>query len=138
MAAVEKELGREVVPFHLCHGDLTPWNALEVNGRLYIFDWEYADPDAPAGWDAVHFLFQTGMLLRKDQPQELLANLEAQEGMESVFACDGRFDAARLGPRKTAALLYCLGRLAFYAAGNSGQFNTLRTYAKLVQLLTLR
>jgi len=137
MAAVEKERGGEVMPFHLCHGDLTPWNTLKTNGQLYIFDWEYSEADAPAGWDAVHLLFQTGMLLRKDQPQELLANLEAQKGMESVFACDGRFDAATLGPRKTAALLYSLERLAFYAADNSSQFEKLRTYGKLIQLFTL-
>jgi len=138
MAVVEKELGSQVLPFHLCHGDLTPWNTLRTKGQLYIFDWEYSEADTPAGWDAVHFLFQTGMLLAKDQPRELVANLEAQESIEDPFPPIGRAPGPAPDARKRAALLYCLGRLVFYAADNSSQFEKLRTYAKLVQLLTLR
>lgn len=41
----------------LCHGDFTPWNTFFVNGRLYVFDWEYARYNAPPGYDLIHFLF---------------------------------------------------------------------------------
>ena len=39
----------------LAHGDFTPWNTFLVGQKLYVFDWEYAQPNYPLGYDAVHF-----------------------------------------------------------------------------------
>jgi hypothetical protein len=39
----------------LSHGDFTPWNTFFASGRLYVFDWEYAELDCPAAIDVLHF-----------------------------------------------------------------------------------
>jgi hypothetical protein len=39
----------------LSHGDFTPWNTFCAEGRLYVFDWEYAEAGAPAANDILHF-----------------------------------------------------------------------------------
>lgn len=39
----------------LTHGDFTPWNCFEQAGRLYVFDWEYAQDLWPVGFDLAHF-----------------------------------------------------------------------------------
>jgi len=53
----------------LVHGDFTPWNSFIQGGRLYVFDWEYAHPAWPVGFDLAHFLLAT--IPREQQPQEL-------------------------------------------------------------------
>jgi hypothetical protein len=37
------------------HGDWTPWNMAEVDGRLVVWDWERATTGGPIGIDAVHY-----------------------------------------------------------------------------------
>jgi len=59
----EKWKGREV-PIHFAHGDFAPWNALQINGRLYLYDWEYAQEEMPAGYDLFHFMVQVLMLVK--------------------------------------------------------------------------
>ena len=49
-------------------GFLVGFDAKEV----FLFDWESACLDAPAGIDLVHFLFQTGFLLKKLRSEKLL------------------------------------------------------------------
>ena len=48
----------------LVHGDFTPWNCFVQSDRLYVFDWEYANPAWPVGFDLSHFLLST---IRQDQ-----------------------------------------------------------------------
>ena len=48
--------GRALGPPVLSHGHFTPWNTFFVDGRLYVFDWEYAERSNPAGYDLIHFL----------------------------------------------------------------------------------
>ncbi|WP_194288440.1 hypothetical protein [Ornithinicoccus halotolerans] len=38
------------------HGDMVPWNAgRDRAGTTWLWDWEYSEPDAPAGMDALHW-----------------------------------------------------------------------------------
>lgn len=53
----------------LVHGDFTPWNSFVQCDRLYVFDWEYADPSWPVGYDLVHFMLAS--IPAERQPQEL-------------------------------------------------------------------
>jgi len=48
----EKDLGSG----SLSHGDFTPWNTFFVDGRLYVFDWEYTSEGSPPGSDLIHFI----------------------------------------------------------------------------------
>lgn len=44
------------LPVGLSHGDFTPWNTFMVKGRLYAFDWEYAEEAQPLSNDLIHFI----------------------------------------------------------------------------------
>lgn len=71
LESVRQEWIDQEVPFHFAHGDFAPWNALRINNRLYLFDWEYAQEEMPAGYDLFHFLVQTSRLVCKVNPQEI-------------------------------------------------------------------
>lgn len=65
----------------LAHGDFTPWNCFLPANRaapLAIYDWELALSDAPTGFDALHFVVQSGVLLRRVPPRKLLAEARAE------------------------------------------------------------
>jgi len=72
MEKIREQWRDKKVPLHLAHGDFTPWNAMLVNGRLYLYDWEYAKEWAPAGYDLFHFLVQISWLLEKKKPKEIV------------------------------------------------------------------
>lgn len=46
----------------LSHGDFTPWNTFVSKGRLYVFDWEYADDLYPASNDYLHFILNQPLI----------------------------------------------------------------------------
>lgn len=58
-----------------CHGDFVPWNVgRDADGRLWLFDWETAQLDVPAGLDTLHWLTNT----QGDQnPQTVSRRLES-------------------------------------------------------------
>jgi hypothetical protein len=60
------EAGYSDVPlkYGFCHGDFVPWNLARLGERLYIWDWENSEPDAPLGFDAVHYHFQVAFVGR--------------------------------------------------------------------------
>lgn len=47
------------MPVAMAHGDFTPWNSFLTGDRLYVFDWEYAHPTYPLGYDEIHFTLAT-------------------------------------------------------------------------------
>jgi hypothetical protein len=63
-ARVERGYGNAVLAFGTWHGDLVPWNLARLGQRLYAWDWESSGPDAPLGFDALHFYFQVGFVAR--------------------------------------------------------------------------
>lgn len=92
----------------LVHGDFTPWNSFVAGDRLYVFDWEYANPSWPVGYDLVHFMLAT--IPPGQQLQELpkvLKNLSA-----------AHFDHDEVTARRALLLslvchaVFYLGRLA--------------------------
>ena len=48
--------------FSFYHGDFTPWNTFEENGKLFVFDLEYASRSCPPYMDLFHFFEQVGRL----------------------------------------------------------------------------
>jgi len=64
-----------LVPFGWRHGDFAPWNTWLVDGRLFAFDWEYAQKGSPPARDFFHFLVQTGVLLYRWKPKHILQNI---------------------------------------------------------------
>jgi hypothetical protein len=72
---LDRSFGDKVVPFGLCHRDLTPWNTFFHDDKLYVFDWEYAKKDYPPLFDILHFITQDGLLVRKLKPEALVRNI---------------------------------------------------------------
>jgi len=70
---LEETLGDREITFALSHGDFAPWNMLWRGKEVFLYDWESACLEAPAGIDLIHFLFQTGFLLKKQRGYELLS-----------------------------------------------------------------
>lgn len=134
MRVVEERLNEVSLPFHFCHGDFAPWNAKRVNGNLFLFDWEYAQREAPAGWDLFHFLIQTQSLLKKEVPGQIVTSFQEggkahrwlKEFSESLALKDEH--------RRSLLILYLLERLSFYASNDNFNFKML---AKLSMMLNL-
>ncbi len=68
MERVLSRCGDKEIPFHFSHGDFAPWNAFLVSNSLYLYDWEYAFEDAPAGYDLIHFAVQKACLVEGRAP----------------------------------------------------------------------
>jgi hypothetical protein len=116
------------------HGDFAPWNAYKMNGKLFLFDWEYADREALGGWDLFHFIVQTLWLLEKRTPPEIY-NAVLKNEMNSQFM---ETYLEYLGLDKDAIhilfSLYLLDRLAFYASEEKTGFHKLQHLTNLVSL----
>ena len=49
------------------HGDFCPWNMMEKNQKILLFDWEMAG-NYPVGYDLFTYIFQTNFLLKPKRP----------------------------------------------------------------------
>jgi len=130
-------LGERSLPFHLSHGDFTPWNAQRLNEQLFLFDWEYAGWEAPPGYDLFHFTVQTARLLNKRSPWQTWKLIQPGETA-------GRWVAGHLESLGVSGveveplfLLYILERLVFYASERYSDGGTLQYFANLVNLVIL-
>lgn len=72
---LEETIGDKEITFALSHGDFAPWNMLwnKDKRQVFLFDWESACFEAPAGIDLMHFQFQTGFLLKKLRGKKLFS-----------------------------------------------------------------
>lgn len=77
------ELGELRVACGIMHGDFTPWHTRVHGGGLSLFDWESASWEAPASWDRLHFLAQTGCLLNRKH-----VNGNPSEDTDGGLACN--------------------------------------------------
>lgn len=64
----------------LTHNDFTPWNMYVQDGRLYVFDWEYASFCNPVGMDRCHFLVQSAFFEKKWTPAQVYEHIIAPDG----------------------------------------------------------
>ena len=112
-ARIKRVLGQirpvaETIPLCLAHGDFTPWNSFLQAGRLYVFDWEYATPAWPVGFDLAHFMLAT--IPPDQQPQSLPKLLEALASAH--FGGDRKASRQALILSLVCHALFYLGRLA--------------------------
>lgn len=54
LAQTMNVLNKEVC---FCHGDLTPFNILDQDGKIFVIDWEDFEPSAHYLYDLIHFRF---------------------------------------------------------------------------------
>lgn len=61
----------------LQHGDFAPWNIKETaNGEWFVLDWERGLLNGIPGWDWFHCALQTAILVRRENPGQVLTRLE--------------------------------------------------------------
>jgi hypothetical protein len=70
---IENAHGDVTLQFGSWHGDLVPWNLARLGRRLYAWDWESSTPDAPVGFDALHYYFQVEFVARGRPLEEAAA-----------------------------------------------------------------
>jgi hypothetical protein len=78
-------LTRAKVMLCLAHRDFTPWNTFVNEGRLFVFDWEFARPNWTPLTDAFHFILQKGILVDKAPPDVLWNRLMSGQSKEERF-----------------------------------------------------
>jgi thymidylate kinase len=132
--AVEAAFSAGAIPFHLTHGDFVPWNAVWLDGKAVLFDWEYADREGPPGYDIFHFLFQTWTLLDGRSPAWI------HDAVRESGACRNGIEehlrGLDIGKQLVGPLflLYLLDRLVFYGSGQWEHFSALPRLAALANL----
>ncbi|MCF8244688.1 MAG: aminoglycoside phosphotransferase family protein [Saprospiraceae bacterium] len=77
-----------LVPTTLAHGDFTPWNMYLGRDKLHVYDWELAGRQ-PLLFDAFHFVFQSGILLKRESfpvIKKALSELEKSAEIKALLA----------------------------------------------------
>ncbi len=132
-SAVERRLRSVELPFHFCHGDFAPWNAKQSRNGLYVFDWECADPQGPPGWDLFHFLTETGLLLQRATPRQLLDDIlsgPASDRLRKYL----QLISIREEWLAPLYLAYLVCRLSLYARVDEGYFRKRQQLAALTAM----
>ncbi len=70
--------GAEHLEYGLWHGDLTPWNIATHAGAISVWDWEFAAPDRPVGFDVLHAHFEDGRRRLHESDEIALRNLPSR------------------------------------------------------------
>jgi len=134
MPTIERALGDIQLPFHLSHGDFAPWNTFVRDGRLFLYDWEYSRPDAPAGWDLFHFIFQTNVLLENKRADELYKVIFRKTHNSVTKQYWGKLGVGE-DTAKTLFRLYVFEKLSLEASEEEGNLQKLNQLSKIVFLL---
>ena len=72
------------IPCCRCVGEFTPWKLTCAGQELRVVDWSGSIPDAPALWDAFHYILQSGIHIHRRKPKDILHDLRRLEGSELV------------------------------------------------------
>ena len=76
------QLSRKLADFSfhpvIFHGDFAPWNIkVPPHGKVWnVLDWERGDLVGIPGWDWFHYVIQSGILVHKQTPGQLLQKIE--------------------------------------------------------------
>jgi hypothetical protein len=99
-SALAADLGssRHIVPVaSRWHGDFSPWNvARDGEDRLWVWDWESSEVDAPAGLDSLHWEFSRQRLRADD--------IDAMSLTATVSGAISALAAFGVGPKGRALL----------------------------------
>lgn len=115
LAHVGNKFQDSPLPLALSHGDFTRWNVREDHQTLYVIDWEEAAFRAP-GHDLFNLLFSEVLQVRKQGPDEVIADFTEAIGEHASGTCASYFDATLHGsPLKPEllAILYLAEKIAY-------------------------
>lgn len=131
---IDKTFGNMLLPFHISHGDLAPWNAYIKDEKLYLYDWENSRSDAPGGWDLIHFTTQTNIFLKKRNINELCKTIlsDTYSSLTKPY-----WDKIGIGKDafNTLFVLYMLERLSIASSEGAGSFHEINQFSRIINLL---
>ena len=100
--------GRLVHPV-IWHGDLAPWNIRQTpGGEWVVFDWESSETAGVPGWNWIHYVVSSGVLIERLTERALVSKLErllTSEPFRAYLAAAGAD-----GIEREIALAYLLYR----------------------------
>lgn len=130
MTSVLSYYAKKEVEFSAYHADFTPWNMLVEDGKLFVFDWEYAKLSYPPYLDVFHFFTQIAIL---------------EQGVDDailIYKIYQKYKCILLGGiriQDKAYLCYLLHIIYFYFKRNNGLFSTndhsYRCWISLINIL---
>jgi hypothetical protein len=131
---VEQRIGVCRLPACLAHGDFAPWNVRIQAGRLFAFDWEYAQAGANPLHDFLHFHLMSRLARHRPLGTRFMAPLLSRAGRhaDSVFG-------VRSGVAEAAGALamhYLLDVITFYVEASrclDPRHPVLRAYLRLLE-----
>jgi hypothetical protein len=93
MQLVQRSIADKSLQYVMAHGDFVPWNTkLQLNGSLFIFDWEFSRSDVPPLYDFFDFIIWSGFVGYKKQPDEVLKNLREKTTRDMMKNLAAQFD----------------------------------------------
>ena len=95
----------------IAHGDFTPWNSYTSKDKVYVYDWELAT-ELPLLYDAFHYIFQTGILVKKVPFTEIKKEVDRfrQEPSTQILLAKFQLDFEQ------AYRFYLLRNISYYAS----------------------
>jgi hypothetical protein len=109
----EQELVGKFIPFGLCHRDFTPWNTLMEQGRLHVFDWEYAVEEGIPFWDFFHFVLFPAILMQRCSGGQIIRRLSGGRMKQNLELYAQKIDIdIKLAP--AFLLMYLIEVSCFY------------------------
>lgn len=134
---LDESIGDRTLSFGLCHRDFTPWNTFFHDGKLYVFDWEYAGREYPPLLDVCHFIIQDGILVRKLNQSQLIKRIKKEHRLIINY-----FNAVSVDSELASPLLICylLDISLLYIEREKGEklserFKTYETWGALMDLV---
>lgn len=131
---IERRIGGRSLPACLAHGDFAPWNVRLRDGRLFAFDWEYAQAGANPLHDFLHFHLMGRLARHRATGARAMALLLSRAGQHADAVFGARSGVAQAaGP---LALHYLLEVVTFYVAASrrlDPRHPVLRAYLGLVE-----
>jgi thymidylate kinase len=85
LALVLQLAGSTSLPFHLAHGDFTPWNMIVRDSQIGLFDFEYSLRSAPAGFDLIHYQLRKLSLVDRKSPNEIYKEYKNRTGWYNLL-----------------------------------------------------
>ena len=73
------------------HGDFTPWNLYCHPTKIHVYDWEMARSKMPLLFDAFHFIFQAGILIKGFNWDQIARELETFQGAAFVQTVERKY-----------------------------------------------
>jgi len=131
---IENRIGDQALPACMVHSDFTPWNLGISNGKLFVFDWEYAEENGNPLQDFLHFHLMPRALQRLPMRVALMPLLIAdasRHGRDTFGEHSGVLEAGGV-----LTLHYLLDTVTFYTEASDHldpKHPVVRDYVRLLE-----